>query len=242
MEENKILEAVTSLCNEMKAALAACDTNINRSADLKDLFAALAKAQGEMGAAGMNAENPFFKSRYADLAEVVKVSRPHLTKNGLCVMQQILPNDDGQNILLTILGHVSGQYIESRMRILPQKADVQSLGAYITYIRRFAYAALIGVVVSDEDDDGETEVADQRKTMAKGPASIKTIDVKTKGYETVTREQLDELELALEKIPDFVEDVLNGLKIQNLADMPKNKYPAAINRIRDVARDREGVK
>jgi Cu/Ag efflux protein CusF len=227
----------------MKAALAACDTNINRSADLKDLFAALAKAQGEMGAAGKGTENPYFKSRYADLAEIVRTSRPHLTKHGLCVLQQILPNDDnGQTTLYTILGHVSGQYIESRMRLLPAKADVQSLGSYITYIRRFSYAALIGVVVSDEDDDGETEVAEERSLMAKGPASVKSIDVKTKGYETITREQLDELEIAFKTIPDFVEDVLKGYKLQNLADMPKNKYPAAIDRIRFVAMERSGVK
>ena len=57
MEENKILEAVTSLCNEMKAALAACDTNINRSADLKDLF-------GPCGHSSLNSLNNLVSKYY----------------------------------------------------------------------------------------------------------------------------------------------------------------------------------
>lgn len=242
MDENKILQAIHELSAQLKKAIEPKIESPNRSPDLKDLFQALAKAQSEMGAAGKNNENPYFKSRYADLADVVKASRPHLTKNGLCVMQQILPNDDGQNILLTILGHISGQFIESRMRILPPKPDVQALGAYITYIRRMSYASIVGVVVADEDDDGETVVAETRKTVALGTASVKSVPAADKSYETVTREQLDELELELCDVPDFAEEVLRVLQIQNLADMPKNRYSAAIRKIREIKQLRQSVK
>src|SRR5690606_40770672 len=74
----------------------------SRSEQLHELFTALAKAQSEMKTAGLNSQNPYFKSNYADLAEIVRGSRPCLAKNGLAVIQQILPNEDGQNILHTL--------------------------------------------------------------------------------------------------------------------------------------------
>lgn len=135
-----------------------------RTAPTNELYAALAKAQGEMETASFNAQNPFFKNRYADMAQIVKASRPALTKYSLCVIQQIISRDDGM-LLVTVLGHSSGQSIESRMRIMPPKPDVQTLGSYITYLRRYSYAALVGIVTGDEDDDGEIAVAPHRKEV-----------------------------------------------------------------------------
>jgi ERF superfamily len=214
----------------------------SRSADLKELFTALAKAQAEMQCAGRKSENPYFKSSYADLAEIVRVSRPALAKNGLSVIQQVLPNEDGQNILHTILAHSSGQWIESRMRILPSKPDVQSLQSYITYIRRSAYSALIGVTVMDEDDDAEQEVATQRETYAKGVALNTKYNPREESYESLTKEQLDEVNYELQEYPDIAEQVLSGLKIQNLSDIPKSKYSVSLRRIREIKQARNGIK
>lgn len=213
-----------------------------KSDDLKELFAALSKAQAEMKTAGLNAENPYFKSAYSDLAEIVKVSRPALTKNGLSVIQQIMPNEDGQNILHTILCHSSGQWIETRMRILPAKPDVQSLASYLTYLRRYSYAAIVGVVSSSEDDDGEIAVHSERETVSKGVALNTKYNPKDNSYETITKEQLEELEYELSKYPDIAEQVLEGLKIQSLADMPKSKFLVSANRIRQIKNMRDGIK
>lgn len=217
-------------------------SNSYRSSELKELFAALAKAQSEMQVAGLKSENPYFKSRYADLAEIVRVSRPALTKNGLSVIQQILPNDDGQNILHTILTHASGQWIESRMRILPSKPDVQSLASYITYLRRYSYAALCGIVASNEDDDAEVAVATDRDVLAKGVAINTKYNPKEESYESISRDQLDELEYELAEYPDIAEQILEGLKIQSLADMPKTKYGVSIRRVREIKNVRNGIK
>jgi len=211
-----------------------------KSEDLKELFTSLAKAQSEMEFAGLNNENPYFKSKYADLKDIVKASRPYLSKNGLCVIQQILPNSDGQNILHTILAHSSGQWIESRMRILPAKTDVQSLASYITYLRRYSYAALVGVVVGGEDDDAEVAVATSREVLAKGTAVNTKYNPLENSYETVTKEQLEELEYELAEYSDIAEQVLEGLKIQSLADMPKVKYHVSITRIREIKNARNG--
>lgn len=238
--EQQILNAIQKLSVQIESLSLKQHIQPSRSDDLKDLFAALAKAQSEMQTAGLRSENPYFKSKYADLAEIVRVSRPALTKNGLSVIQQILPNEDGQNILHTILTHSSGQWIESRMRILPSKPDVQSLASYITYLRRYSYAALCGIVASHEDDDAEVAVATERETFAKGVALNTKYNPREQTYETITKEQLEELNYELAEYPDIEEDVLEGLKIQNLADMPKSKYSVSIRRVREIKLVRNG--
>lgn len=245
MENKQILDAIV----ELKQQIAALNvkpvvTQPSKSEDLKELFTALSKAQAEMRFAGLNAENPYFKSSYSDLAEIVRVSRPALAKNGLSVIQQILPNDDGQNILHCILAHSSGQWIETRMRILPIKNDIQSMASYITYLRRYSYAAIVGVVTADEDDDGEKAVYDQREMAAKGVALNTKYNPKEASYESITKEQLEELEyeLADPQYHDIVPQILDGLKIQSLADMPKSKFLIATKRIREIKALRNGAK
>lgn len=127
----------------------------------KELFTALVKAQAEMEVAELSRENPFFKSRYADFTEIVKATRPYLTKYGLSVIQPIITVGD-QMLLRTMLCHTSGEYISSEIRINPPKTDVQSLGSYITYVRRYSYVSLVGACTGDEDDDGNKAVSHNR--------------------------------------------------------------------------------
>ena len=112
------------------------------SPEVKDLYSSLAKAQGEIALADRDSENPYFKSKYANLASFMDASRPALTKYGLCLSHRIELTSEGQNILVCMLGHSSGQYIESRMRVIPPKSDIQSFGSYMTYLRRYSYAAI----------------------------------------------------------------------------------------------------
>ncbi len=213
-----------------------------RSYDLSELFTALAKAQAEMQVADLDSENPYFKSKYADLRSIVKATRPSLTKNGLSVIQQVMHMEDGSNMLITILGHNSGQYIESRMRILPAKPDVQSLASYMTYLRRYAYSALICCVTGAEDDDGEIAVATSRELHAKGTAINTKYNPKEQSFDVISKDQLEELQYELAEYPDIAELVLDGLKIQNLADMPASKYRASVTRVREIKNARNGVK
>ena len=127
----------------------------------KELFTALVKAQAEMEVAELSRENPFFKSRYADFTEIVKATRPYLTKYGLSVIQPIITVGD-QMLLRTMLCHSSGEYITSEIKINPPKTDVQSLGSYITYVRRYSYVSMVGACTGDEDDDGNKAVSHQR--------------------------------------------------------------------------------
>ena len=231
-------ERVTELIHE---SISKSKNRPNQSDCLNELFTALAKAQSDMATAGLNHTNPYFKSKYADFAEIVRASRPSLTKNGLSVIQQILPNDDGQLILHTILGHISGQWIETRVRIIPAKNDIQSLASYITYMKRYCYASLVGVVAANEDDDGERAMVESRDVMAKGVALNTKYNPKEESSETITREQMEEVEYELAEYPDIAEQVLDGLKIQSLADMPKSKYHNSLRRIREIKNARNGI-
>lgn len=192
-----------------------------RSAELKDLFTALAKAQAEMQTAGLSAENPYFKTRYADLAAIVKASRPALTKNGFSIIQQIITSDEGHTYLHTMLCHASGQWVESRVRIVPPKTDVQSLGSYITYLRRYSIAALCGIVTSDEDDDGNLAVASY--TPATKTSTI-----------YISAQELAQLEIEIKDRPDIGQMIKDGLQIATLALIPKSKYTATLQRIKTI--------
>lgn len=194
-----------------------------------ELFSALAKAQDQMDTAGLTSSNPFFKTKYADLAEIVKASRPALTKNGLSVSQPILPDAEGKMYLHTILGHSSGQSIESRMPITPAKADIQALGGYISYLRRYCYAALVGVIVCDEtDDDGESHAAPIRQTYQHSQVA------QERPIERITPEQYEQLEDELKDNLALAEEIMQKLKISSLREIPKATFVSVLKRIRDI--------
>jgi len=136
-----------------------------RSAELNELFKALSMAQAEINVAVKSSSNPFFKSSYANLQSIIESSRPALCKHGLSVLQQMVI-DNGIDYLVTILGHTSGQWISSRMKLAPQKADPQSLGSYITYLRRYMYAALVGVYDGEDDDGNHASLASDAQIKA----------------------------------------------------------------------------
>lgn len=236
LRESEVYKDLNTLINDRLKPY----EDTSRSFQLNELFAALAKAQSEMGSAHKGSENPYFKSKYADLEEVVNSSRPALTKNGLAVLQQIVLNDDGASILHTILAHSSGQFIESRMRIVPPKNDIQSFGSYLTFLRRYSYAALIGVVVGENDDDGEVAMIDARQIIAKGPSN--KYNPKEQSFEVVTKEQLEEMEYELQGCPDLAQEIMDKMRIQSLADLPKSKYMVSIQRIREIKNARAGLK
>jgi hypothetical protein len=126
-------------------------SDFETSPQLNELFAALAKAQGEMDSAKKSSDNPFFKSKYADLAEVWEAIRGPLSKNGLCLTQYPL----GPEGVISILGHSSGQFIRSVIHLPADKKgqmDAQTIGSMITYARRYSASAIAGI--AQDDDDG----------------------------------------------------------------------------------------
>lgn len=126
---------------------------MNKSESIKELAAALSSAQAEIENAGKNASNPHFKSRYADLAEVLNTVRPVLARHKLSVAQ--FPSlADGMASVETLLMHASGEWISGIASAPLSKPDAQGVGSATTYLRRYSLAALAGVAQEDDDANG----------------------------------------------------------------------------------------
>lgn len=144
---------------------------MQKSESINELAAALAVAQSQIKPAAKDTDNPFFKSKYADLAAIWEVIREPLSKNGLSVSQFV--ENEGEFVLVTtMLLHKSGQWLSSTMSLKPMKADPQAAGSAATYGRRYGLSAIVGVV-ADIDDDGNAATFGGGKTH-KTAASMKT--------------------------------------------------------------------
>jgi hypothetical protein len=124
-----------------------------QSESIANLSLALSIVQGKMSHAVKDSANPFFKSKYADLESVWDACRSLLAENGLAVMQfpGMYSELDKSMSLTTIISHKSGEYISQEMSVPVTKADAQGAGSAITYMRRYALAAVVGVVQADDD-------------------------------------------------------------------------------------------
>ncbi len=137
---------------------------MNKSESVTELSAALAKAQAGIANAAKEGTNPHFNHGYATLKSVWQVCKTPLTDNGLSVVQS--PEVEAQTVkVTTTLLHKSGQWIESSITMPVKKWDCQGIGSAITYARRYALAAMVGVAPEDDDDDGEAAVNYHQKAQ-----------------------------------------------------------------------------
>jgi hypothetical protein len=134
---------------------------------INELASALAKAQGEITGALKDSANPFFKSKYADLASCWDACRAALSKNGLAVIQAPT-TEAGETYLVTILTHSSGQSMRSSLKVQPAKDDMQALGSALTYARRYALAAMVGIAQVDDDGNAASGRANAEIHSPKG--------------------------------------------------------------------------
>jgi hypothetical protein len=226
------------------------------STEQDKLFEALSKAQGEMKPAVKDSVNPFFKSKYADWATIIKASRECLAKNGLSIMQMVVDRENGQKYLYTKLGHSSGQFVASRVKVIPLKPDPQTLGSTITYLKRYSVATLICVADPYEDDDGESLMESHREQEARKKSypykkgaeddqpeetpivsPIEPVDSSV----TISHDQYEMINTALEGHPD--PEILKKIKTaygkQTLADLPRADFTKIMARIQKLRRDLE---
>lgn len=221
---------------------------MEHSEDIKEIAIALAKVQGEMKTAKKDANNPFFKSKYADLASCWDACRELLAKNGLSIVQ-VPAVKDGENqratiVLETMMLHTSGQWISSKIEMPIVKNDPQGVGSAITYARRYAMAPMVGIV-ADEDDDGEAAMGrgdkgQARPAQAQRPAA-KQADAKP---QLSHKDQLIKwvygaccgdagLGLKKDEMFHYMERVLNRTGIASSKDLDETE----LQRVLDVARE-----
>jgi hypothetical protein len=142
---------------------------MNKSETISNIAKAMSIFQAEVKNPANTADNPFFKSKYAPLPDILNDVRPLLTKNGLSIIQS--PSGDGSNIVITtMIMHSSGEWIELDPLVLKaDKTTAQGAGSAITYGRRYALSALCGIS-SEADDDGHHASKEDKKPAPQKPA------------------------------------------------------------------------
>jgi hypothetical protein len=151
------------------------------SEQINELAAALCAAQGEMKPAPMSGRNNILNNHYSTLNDIIEVARPVLAKHGLSYVQFPKSPEDLTWAfvgLATRLMHVSGQWMEDEVYFPIGDGNrgvtsVQVAGSTITYMRRYAVAAMLGIV-ADEDTDGNGQKGEQRKPEPTRKSAPKT--------------------------------------------------------------------
>lgn len=136
MEEttNRPLPFMSAEIGEISAALSAFQASIEQPKLEKEVSVKM-KSGGK------------YSFKYADLSACAKAAAPVLGANGLSVSQII---HDGK--LVTLLSHKSGQWLKSELYLPQQTNDYQSYGSAITYLKRYSYCAILGIVADTDDD------------------------------------------------------------------------------------------
>lgn len=201
-----------------------------QSESINELVAALSKAQGEMETAKFNKKG--HTHRYADFTSVIHACRGPLAHNNLAIMQYV-EIIDKQPMLVTMLTHISGQWITSNLPLLVKDNTCQSLGSAMTYMKRYGLSALLGIV-SDEDegadDDGETAMGRGKNTQkqSSNDSQITTTEEKISKAEIVSLTNLMQ-NLNEESRKSFLEMIKTNFKSNNLQDIPKTAYDKCFN-------------
>lgn len=136
-----------------------------------DISKSLSAAQGSMRAARKDSVNPHFKSSYSDLSSAWEAIRKPITDNGLSVLQDVTTNELGVSIT-TLIMHASGQWIEFGPLQLPvSRKEVHGFGSAITYGKRYALCAALGIVADEDDDGNEASLSQPQRSSVSIPTT-----------------------------------------------------------------------
>lgn len=219
--------------------------NPYQSKETKDIDEAFSKAQLEYPSIFPDKRNAWEQTDYAEFNTIMEKIRPVMAKNGLALSQfTVINGNEGGRVLHTRLRHASGQWFESREKIIPEKNDDATYASTLMYKKRHQAMALLGITVRDDkyDDDAAVATLESRKMFAKGTELNTKYDPRNESPETINAHELEELKYELGQYPEIGEDLMKTLRIQSLQDMPKSKYRAAVEKVRNITLARNGLK
>lgn len=196
-----------------------------QSENINELITALVKAQGHIKHAYKNSSNPFHKSKYADLEGVINTCKPHLTENGLSVVQGTTWMD-GEEFLVSTLYHTSGQWLRSYYKLsIPANAKntEQAKGSAITYGRRYCLASLLMIAQSDDDANEIHEVLE--------PISDKVADALIKRVKSYPNDYQ----------PIVGQEIKKRFKVSKIKDLPEKHFEELIQMLDKIEQELEIV-
>ena len=194
---------------------------MEKSESIKNIALALITFQIKVGKVTKDATNPFFKSKYASLSNILDAIAFPLEEAGLSYMQ--FP--DGQYGLTTIVMHgESGEWLQSTYTMKPTKDDPQGIGSCITYQKRYALAGALALNI-DDDDDGNKASATQIKQQA-SPQEIEKRDYNTAISKLNICKNLSELQVAYKGLNPKMQLATSSLKDELKDKFTKQKEAA----------------
>jgi hypothetical protein len=201
-----------------------------QSESIAALAAALSKAQADITGALKDSSNPFFKSKYADLASCWDACRKQLAANGLCVIQTTGMTDAGL-VLITTLAHSSGEWMRGVLPVAAKDSSPQAQGSGITYARRYALAAIVGL--AQIDDDAE---AAQARPFTNNPRGDLGKNVDAKARDALAQEFRAAFDLNAEEADIAVAVLSIHERVSSMHDL----YVAAADQL--TAKERSAIK
>lgn len=200
---------------------------MERSDNINELALALTKAQAEMGGAVTDADNPYFKSKYADLGSIIRVIKPPFAKHGLSYLQFPISEDDRIGVE-TVLIHSSGQYMSEKYTMRVPKADPQSAGGVISYCRRYALQAVCGIPAVDSDGEEYMQIAREEVSSIQSEPIDNFSDKVWPGKQKHHGKKLGYI---AKNDPEYLRDVL-----KNKFDLIKDQDPELLEAIEKVVK------
>ncbi len=139
-----------------------------------NLAAALLKVQKEIDSVEKLGENPHFKSKFAELSDVIDALKPILNKHGILFLQvPVVPTFEGTLALSTILVHVdSGEAVEATAEVPLAKADPQAYGSAVTYTRRYSLVSILGLKTVDDDGNAASSAPRAKQEAPANPGGF----------------------------------------------------------------------
>ncbi len=153
------------------------------SASVDQILPALLSVKSKLEGVTKSSNNPYFKSKYADLNSHLDAVEPLLAQHGLALFQPISYDVvTGKNIVTSMIMHSSGQFIKSEMSLMTKEEDMQKLGSAVTYARRYTLGSLLSMKAVDDDGEaavGRTEKVKVEKSEVKPVDSVAATPVAT---------------------------------------------------------------
>lgn len=175
----------------------------------KNIYMALAAAQAEMGSVKKGSVNPAFKSKYADLADVVAAVSPALNAQGIAFFHTAT-TIDGERVMRTVLAHgASGTTIECDVPLIVNKQDMQGYKSATTYAKRIGLESLSGVAPDDDDGNAAARAA-------------------PKPERTIGRAEMENLDDLLARTETPRDKFFSYAKVDGMADITMTQYASLV--------------
>jgi ERF superfamily len=213
-----------------------------QSEKIANLSKALIKAQNEFDIISKSVKA--YKYNYAPLDIVYKATRKALLDNQLCVIQTVNINSNNEEILITTLSHSSGEYISSHLNIdnkinkinernkESKTNPIQEWGGILTYVRRYSYCTILGIIGEDEDDDADYSNSSHYTSNGKNRHAEENINPSAKLVSLVQQKGCDVIEFTKYygiKSTDLT-SVNNAIKnISEMVEKFNHRHEAIVN-------------